>query len=111
MLPEITDCEFRAAIFPAFPFGPVTDEREDQQRDQIHFLFGQATLWAQAYEDGMACFISAAEALEAKRKNIGANPKADSGSYAKRVSPVLPTARFPQRANGSRTEDEEPSCT
>jgi hypothetical protein len=61
-MPEnMTDTEYRAAIFPALPFGPILDEREDWQWDQIHFLFGQATLWAQAYEDAMARFVIEAE--------------------------------------------------
>jgi hypothetical protein len=62
MVPEITDAEFRAAIFPAFPFGPLPNQREKKQWEQIEFLFGQATLWAQALEDGIARFVMAAEA-------------------------------------------------
>ena len=54
--------EYRYAIFPDYPFGPIPNEGEDEQWHQIHFLFGQATLRAQAYEDGIARFVVAAEA-------------------------------------------------
>lgn len=55
------DKDYRHAIFPDQPFGSVPDERNDEQWNQIYFLFGQATFRAQAYEDGMACFVIAAE--------------------------------------------------
>lgn len=54
--------QYLHAIFPARPFGQLPDPEEDRQWEQIHFLFGQATLWAQAYEDGLACFVINAEA-------------------------------------------------
>lgn len=51
--------EFRYQIFPDRPIGLDFDE-SDEHWDQIHFLFGSATLRAQAYEDAMAKFIVAA---------------------------------------------------
>lgn len=59
---DTIDAEYRAAIFPACPFGPLPAEGEDDQWEQIYFLFGQAMLWAQSYEDGMAKLVIAAEA-------------------------------------------------
>lgn len=53
--------EFLHAIFPNRPFGPLPDPEEDRQWEQIHVLFGMATLWAQAYEDGLAYFVVKAE--------------------------------------------------
>lgn len=61
MVPDLSDDEYRAAIFPALPFGPLPTVREDDQWNQIYFLFGQAMLWAQSYEDGMAQLVVAAE--------------------------------------------------
>lgn len=58
---DALDAEYRTAIFPARPFGPLPAEGEDDQWGQIYFLFGQAVLWAQAYEDGMAQLVIAAE--------------------------------------------------
>ena len=58
---EIPEDEYHASIFPNSPFGPIPDEAENQQWNQIHFLFGKAMLWAQAYEDGMTRFVVVAE--------------------------------------------------
>lgn len=58
---KITESDYLHAIFPDRPFELARDEREERQWNSIHFLFGQATLRAQAYEDGMARFIVAAE--------------------------------------------------
>lgn len=57
----MTTDEYLHAIFPTRPFGQLPDPEEDSQWDQIHFLFGHATLWAQAYEDGLADFVLKAE--------------------------------------------------
>lgn len=57
----MTTAKYLHAIFPARPFGQLPDPEEERQWEQIHFLFGQATLWAQAYEDGLACFVAKAE--------------------------------------------------
>jgi hypothetical protein len=61
MSTDLIDEEYRYAIFPDRPFGPIPDEQEVQQWSRIYFLFGQATFRSQAYEDGMARFIIAAE--------------------------------------------------
>src|SRR5690606_31445972 len=61
MLKRLTEAEYRHAIFPDRPFGPIPDVADDVQWDTIHLLFGQATLRAQAYEDALARFVIAAE--------------------------------------------------
>ena len=61
MSTDLTDDEYRHAIFPDRPFGPIPDDDEDQQWEQIHFLFGLAMFRTQAYEDGMARFVIVAE--------------------------------------------------
>ena len=58
---KITESDYLYTIFPDRPFELAPDEREDHQWSNIHFLFGQTTLRSQAYEDGMARFIVAAE--------------------------------------------------
>lgn len=63
MLKRLTEAEYRHAIFPDRPFGPIPDVADDVQWDTIHLLFGQATLRAQAYEDALARFVIAAEGV------------------------------------------------
>lgn len=58
---SVAEAEFRHAIFPDRPWEGLGDASEDGQWTVIHFLFGQATLRAQAYEDGVARFVIAAE--------------------------------------------------
>lgn len=58
---KITESDSLHAIFPDRPFELARDEREDHHWNSLHFLFGQATLRAQACEDGIARFIVAAE--------------------------------------------------
>jgi len=57
----MTNSRYRYVIFPTLPFGHSPDPVEDGQWEQIYFLFGQALLWAQAHEDGLAQLVGKAE--------------------------------------------------
>ena len=68
---DIAHEELLASIFPSRPFGPPPSDGEVEQWTLIHGLFGQAMLWAQAYEDGLSRLVVAAEA---RWKRSGKNP-------------------------------------
>ncbi|MEW4526482.1 hypothetical protein [Maioricimonas sp. JC845] len=53
----------RSAAFPNEPFGLITCADEQEQWEEIRFLFGKAMLWAQAFEDSLLEFVITAERI------------------------------------------------